>query len=166
MNNTYYVYQYLREDGTPYYIGKGKGRRAWVKQRVIPLPEDLNNILIIQDNLTESEAFNLEAELIIKYGRKDNNTGILRNLTDGGEGIRNISNKVAWNKGIKQTAEHNAKISSSLKKYKRTEEHQQKINQGLKGRKPTFLGRKHSEETKQKLREIFKGKPRPTKLLP
>lgn len=158
--NTYYVYQYLREDGTPYYIGKGKDRRAWVKQRAIPLPTDLSNIQIIKDCLTESEAFDLEAKLIIQYGRKDNNTGILRNLTDGGEGSRNVSNKVAWNKGLKQTSEHKAKISASMKNHKRTKDHQDRINQGLKGRKPSFLGRKHSDETKQKLSAYFKGRPK------
>lgn len=158
MNNTYYIYQYLREDGTPYYIGKGKNRRAWVKQRVIPLPTDQNLIEIIKDSLTESEAFELEAELISKYGRKDNGTGILRNLINGGEGVKKPHKKVAWNKGIKQSAEYNAKISKSLKKYKRTEEHQQNLNQSLKGRSPSFLGRKHLEETKQKLSAHFKGK--------
>lgn len=32
------------------------------------------------------DAFLLENELVLKYGRVDNNTGILRNLTNGGEG--------------------------------------------------------------------------------
>jgi hypothetical protein len=44
-------------------------------------------IQIIQDNLNENEAFNLECKLIAQYGRKDLGTGILRNMTDGGEGV-------------------------------------------------------------------------------
>jgi hypothetical protein len=160
MNNTYYIYQYLREDGTPYYIGKGKGRRAWIKRRVVPLPVDQQLIQIIKDSLTEEEAFRLEEELIAIYGRKDIGTGILRNLTNGGEGVKKPHKKVAWNKGLKQSLEHNAKISQALKKYKRTDEHQQNLNQSLKGRPPSFLGKKHSEETKQKLSAYFKGRPK------
>jgi hypothetical protein len=86
----YYVYSYLREDGTPYYVGKGKGDRAFKKNRRFK-PNDTSRISIIAESLTETEAFSLERALIEKYGRKDNNTGILRNKTDGGEGATNTS---------------------------------------------------------------------------
>jgi hypothetical protein len=82
--NIYYVYAYLRTDGTPYYIGKGKDNRAFVKHKT---PQDRSRIIILQNNLTEEKAHSLETTLIFWYGRKDLGTGILRNLTDGGEGM-------------------------------------------------------------------------------
>lgn len=84
LQNTHYVYAYLREDGTPYYIGKGKGARYRQKHTVKIPPID--RIQFIKTNLTDNEAINLEIELIEKYGRKDLGTGILRNQTPGGQG--------------------------------------------------------------------------------
>lgn len=93
LKNEYYVYMYLRENdseiaekGTPYYVGKGKGDRAFSNHRYAAKPKDENNIIYVYENMTEQEAFEKEKELISKYGRVDNNTGILRNMTDGGEG--------------------------------------------------------------------------------
>ena len=83
----YYTYAYLREDGTPYYIGKGKGDRAYRKDgRPCATPKDKNKIIHLKTNLTEEEAFNHEKYMIFILGRKDLGTGILYNKTDGGEG--------------------------------------------------------------------------------
>ncbi len=87
MANQFYVYGYLREDGTPYYIGKGSGRRVTqCVGRIVHPPKDKNRIVIYKNNLSEDEAFELEKQLIKEYGRKDNCTGILHNKTDGGNG--------------------------------------------------------------------------------
>jgi hypothetical protein len=84
----FYVYAYLREDSTPYYIGKGKGKRAWAHQRdeAVHAPIDHSRIKIIAHRLEEHESFLLEILLIKQLGRKDKGTGILRNLSDGGQG--------------------------------------------------------------------------------
>jgi hypothetical protein len=81
------VYAYLRADHTPYYIGKGSGKRAWSKgSKEIGLTTDLTKIVILIDNIDEPTAFEYERKLISLFGRKDIGTGILRNKSAGGEG--------------------------------------------------------------------------------
>jgi hypothetical protein len=108
----YYHYLYLRIDGTPYYSGKGKGGRAWSSSdHVIKPPRDHSRIIITHWGLTELWALAMERWYIRWYGRKDKNTGILRNMTDGGDGatgriasvaerrqksISQIGKKVPW----------------------------------------------------------------------
>jgi hypothetical protein len=83
----FYTYLWLREDGTPYYVGKGRGRRAFRKGS-----PSIDRVLI-QAFPSEEDALAAEIFLIAYYGRKDLGTGILRNLTDGGDGVTNPSEK-------------------------------------------------------------------------
>jgi hypothetical protein len=172
----YYVYSYLREDYSPYYIGKGSGKRAYIKgPKEVKPPKDKSRVKIIKDNLTEDESFLLEKLYILMFGRKDLGTGILRNRSDGGDGssgaVRSketreklrqanlgkkrpqwIYDKIAEsNRGKKASAETRAKQSATRKGRKCTEEHKKNVSEAKKGFK-------HTDEAKQKISAARKGK--------
>jgi hypothetical protein len=118
----YYTYAYLREDRTPYYIGKGKGDRAYRKHWRSKsrggyfTPPEKDKILILKKNLTEEQAYKHEMYMIEILGRKDLGTGILRNMSDGGKGGKGVP---AWNKGG-TIPEHQKEINRQMmkKRYK------------------------------------------------
>ena len=86
MRSKFYTYAWRRDDGTPYYIGKGTGRRRFNKHHhSVPLPSPENNI-ILKEFESELDAYKHEMYLISVLGRKDLGTGILENKSDGGEG--------------------------------------------------------------------------------
>ena len=149
MDNNICVYQHIRVDKNEiFYIGIGNIKRsidAYNKRRNkiwFDITSKTKYIVeILHENLSWEEACIIEIELIKQYGRKDLNTGILANLTDGGNGC---VNRIF-------TEEHKQNISKSLTGKKLSEEHKLKMSLARKGRKL-------SDETKEKMRNARLGK--------
>jgi hypothetical protein len=138
----YYTYAYLREDLTPYYIGKGKGNRVYRNNgRGCKKPKDKSRIIFLKQNLTEQEAFKHEIYMIAVFGRKDLGTGILLNRTNGGEGIS----------GYKFSGESKEKIRQKAIGRKASKETKRKMSELRKGKSI------HSEEWKKQQSEKMKG---------
>jgi hypothetical protein len=170
----FYTYMWLREDGTPYYVGKGHGKRAFERanHRFCP-PTDPVNILI-QEWPDEMSAFEGEKLLIAIYGRKDIGTGCLRNLTEGGENpprsvkgsrsaefCRQVSERKKGNTnnlGKKFSVEHRGRIAAALRGKPLSAERKANISAARLGKfYPKYLGMKnhttpHTAETKEKMR--------------
>jgi hypothetical protein len=145
----FYTYLWLREDGTPYYVGKGQGRRAYTSNHhVTHRPTDKARIFI-QYWESEEEAYEKELWYISLFGRKTNSTGILRNLSEGGVGPST---------GSKRSKETREKIRKNLLGNKRnlgkhqSEEHKRNLSL-------LRTDVKFSEEHKERLRESHKGVP-------
>jgi hypothetical protein len=161
--NNFYTYAYLREDGTPYYIGKGRGRRAFLKHGTF-YPPSKERILFLKKNLTEEQAFNHEIYMIAVFGRKDLETGILHNKTNGGDGCsgkimteKDIENRRKGRLGKPLSESHKRKIAEANRETPKTMTEKRKqsdIEKGLRARGK----QKHSEETRKKISEATKGR--------
>lgn len=115
----FYVYQLRRSDDfLPFYIGKGTGQRAKkhlcgnegnnsLKNNIINKAKREGIEILVEFigvNLSECEAFKLEITTILKYGRRDLNSGCLANMTNGGEGISGHRHKESTK--LKQSLSH------------------------------------------------------------
>jgi hypothetical protein len=99
----YYVYIYFDpRSNQPFYVGKGRKKRMFdhLKEtaettqnphkfyKIQKIREETGfdpPITVVHSGLSNDNACKLEMELIEKYGRESNSTGILTNLTDGGD---------------------------------------------------------------------------------
>lgn len=110
--NKYYVYELIDpRTNQPFYVGKGSGNRdlshfkeaKWVENRWINKIkcQIINNIELshrqvtikrVKRDLFEDEAYQLEVELIKKYGKIIDGSGILSNIADGG-GLGNTNGR-------------------------------------------------------------------------
>lgn len=103
MQEKYYLYRHIRLDkNEPFYIGIGviyddfptarsRYERAFSKLKRNPYWSNIINktnydVEIMIESDSREFIIQKEIEFIKLYGRKDNNTGILSNMTNGGDG--------------------------------------------------------------------------------
>ena len=102
MTNNFYVYRHIRLDtNTVFYVGKGKDNRAYTKRRRNKYWTNIVNkvgyrVEIVQDKLSEKQAFDKEIKLIAKHKKKGECEA---NLTLGGEGVSSVA---CYNRRVKE----------------------------------------------------------------
>ena len=160
---SFYVYVFFRPwDGTPFYVGKGKGDR-WKRhlRRDRCGNNEFNKILLkartlkaavphvkMREGLSEVEALALERLLIGVIGRMNINTGPLVNrVQGGGEG----STGLIWTDKMRERARLSALRRPYLTRFghKRSAETKAKLSVIAANRTGTFLGKRHTDETKR-----------------
>jgi hypothetical protein len=174
--SVYYVYALLDpRDMEPFYIGKGKGKRAEHHLTGI----DINNRLkveyisairdaklepiidILLENLEEDIAFTIEEELIKEYGRIINGSGILVNICESGRPPSRTGKKLSDEQktNIKKNKEFNGYVTwnkgltkNELPQLARSEEVKKQISASMKGIV-------HKSESIEKMRQALLGKP-------
>lgn len=144
--NEHYVYIYLdtRKPGNYSYNDFNKIFSNGSQPKIIKLYE----------NLDYDTAIKLEIEVISKIGRNNLKKGSLVNLTDGGEGRKNVI--VSEETKKKQSLAKIGKAPSNKGKAP-SKETREKISNSLKGLKNFNFGKHFSEEHKRKISESNKG---------
>jgi len=168
-----YVYIIFRSDGRPCYVGKGRGERWRRHDRhkqnphlgaIFAKADGKLPVVKIKECLTNEEAVALEILLIDTIGR-EHNGGPLVNLTDGGEGTvgavmsgewranRSKKAKELWQDPAHRQAMSELRRGNQHKKGKPNSKLWHKLtSERMRGNTHT-LGMRHSEESKNKLKQ-------------
>ena len=156
-----FLYRHIRLDkNEPFYIGIGSknnyDRAYCVKKRnriwnSIYSTSDIE-VEIIVDGLNWEQIKEKEVEFIKLYGRIDNNTGILANLTNGGAGML----------GFKFSKSARANMSKAQKlKAPVSEETRKKLSLASTNRIGPWKGKKFSKEHIDNIKQSLVGKKKP-----
>lgn len=147
MEYKFYVYAYLREDGTPFYIGKGQGNRITHRGNKYDIRPGGNIAVKLHENLSHEDALAIEASLIKKYGRIDNGTGILRNRTDGGTGSAGwvASDELRKKMSDTRRGRPNPKVAEALRGRKLSPECRAKMSASQRGIKKPSVSKAHTK---------------------
>ena len=156
----FYVYLHIKlTDGEPFYVGRGRGNRAYERGRGRRSQYWFNivdkygfDVIFLENNLTGDFSFELEKYWIGRIGRMDLGLGPLVNFTDGGEGTCGMS-KEAKEKRSKQMKGKNV----WMKGRKLSDETRERMSKSRMGHKYN-VGRKATQETKERQRKSMKGK--------
>ena len=148
------VYQHRRNDTNEiFYVGIGRDKKRPYEKRK-GRNKYWRNIVnkhgytveILHEDLSFDECKEIERELISIHGRKDLGTGILCNLTDGGDGVVGYIHSDV------------SKRNMSESKLNMSDETKRRMSDSKTGEKNHFYGKTHSEETKRRMSEVSKGK--------
>lgn len=148
----FYVYEHYKADTNEiFYVGKGKGDRAYSKNRyynkhwmrVVNKHGIVVKIIAIFER--ECDAFTFEVQLISLHGRKNIGTGPLINKTPGGTGGDTMTGK-------KHTKKTRKKMSVGAKnRPPASKETRLKLSKANAGTKNCMYGKTHKQTTKNKI---------------
>jgi hypothetical protein len=158
------VYRHIRCDkNEPFYIGIGKTKkRAYSKKgrnnhwKNITSKSDYE-VDILFDGVSWDFAKEKEKEFILIYGRKDIGTGVLCNMTDGGDGTLGRVFDGSIYAGIPRSEDTKMKISKAHKGKKLSKDHIEKIRESKVGKNNFFYGKNLSKEHREKISKAKKG---------
>jgi hypothetical protein len=154
----YYVYVYYCEKssqhgkaGSPYYVGIGKDYRAWTKGKgEVGKPTNKEYIVVEKTKISSVTAKKMEVALVAHFGRIDIGTGMLRNKTDGGDGVQMFGKK---NPMFGKTGEKHHMFGKERPDMKG----ENNPMFGLKGEDHPAHGYKHTEEDLELIRKSKTG---------
>lgn len=167
----HYIYKTTCTATSKFYIGmhstddledgyKGSGKRLWYSIQKHGIEN--HNTEILEFFLSRDELKRREAQLVNEELLNDSQCMNLKIGGDGGGHLWNDEHRIKWIAAGRSTPERMKKINGTIAKRKKeipgyADSLRKKLSNNAKGNK-SFLGKNHSNETKEKMRDSHLGK--------